>query len=145
MPCSENVVERGMLLVLQGKKISCPTCRGRTKVTDVAYVDNGWGTAQGGEEGGQASSTAAQEAAIEVEGSYGTKVRILALLHNHALLQCSSAMQLINGCWEFWANRQITFWCNKAVSLQGERFFSGTSRFLLDFDFNVIQEEQTNG
>lgn len=43
-------------------------------MTDVAYVDNGRGAAQGEREGGQASSDAAQEAAIEVEGSYGTKV-----------------------------------------------------------------------
>jgi len=38
----------------------------------VAYVDNGRGYSEGGE--GQASSSAAQEAAIQVEGSYGTKV-----------------------------------------------------------------------
>lgn len=57
---------------MQGKKISCPTCRARTKVTDVAYVDSGRGQADG--EGGQASSNVAQEAAIPVEGSYGTKV-----------------------------------------------------------------------
>lgn len=58
---------------VQGKKISCPTCRARTKVADVAYVDNGRGHIEGDE--GQASSSAAQEAAIQVEGSYGTKVR----------------------------------------------------------------------
>ena len=57
---------------MQGKKISCPTCRARTKVTDVAYVDNGRGQSEGEE--GLASSSAAQEAAIPVEGSYGTKV-----------------------------------------------------------------------
>ncbi len=57
---------------IQGKKISCPTCRARTKVTDVAYVDNGRGYPEWEE--GQASSSAAQEAAIQVEGSYGTKV-----------------------------------------------------------------------
>ena len=57
---------------IQGKKISCPTCRTRTKVTDVAYVDNGRGYPEWEE--GQASSSAAQEAAIQVEGSYGTKV-----------------------------------------------------------------------
>ena len=38
----------------------------------MAYVDNGRGYSEGGE--GQASSSAAQEAAIQVEGSYGTKV-----------------------------------------------------------------------
>ncbi len=40
-------------------------------MTDVAYVDNGRGYPEGE---GQASSSAAQEAAIQVEGSYGTKV-----------------------------------------------------------------------
>lgn len=38
----------------------------------MAYVDNGRGYSE--EEEGQASSSAAQEAAIQVEGSYGTKV-----------------------------------------------------------------------
>lgn len=61
---------------MQGKKISCPTCRARTKVTDVAYVDSGRGQADGEGEDGQASSNVAQEAAIPVEGSYGTKVNI---------------------------------------------------------------------
>lgn len=60
-----------MRLFMQGKKISCPTCRGRTKVTDVAYVDNGRQTA-----GTVESSDAVEEANIEVKGSYGTKVSI---------------------------------------------------------------------
>lgn len=59
-------------VVVQGRRISCPTCRARTQVADVAYVDSGRGALQGGEE--QACSSAAQEAAIRVEGSYGTKV-----------------------------------------------------------------------
>ena len=59
--------------VLQGKKISCPTCRACTRVADVAYVDNGRGGSQGSD-GATDSGSAAQEAAIQVEGSYGTKV-----------------------------------------------------------------------
>ena len=59
-------------LLLQGKKISCPTCRGGFRVADVAYVDNGRSQVEGDEE--TASSSAAQEAAIDVKGSYGTKV-----------------------------------------------------------------------
>ena len=62
-------------MLLQGKKISCPTCRARTKVTDIAYVDTGRGLASQEREGeGPSCSSAAQEAAIQVEGSYGTKV-----------------------------------------------------------------------
>lgn len=60
-----------MLNCLQGKKISCPTCRTRTKVTEVAYVDNGRSPT-----GAVASSSAQDEANIEVKGSYGTKVSI---------------------------------------------------------------------
>ena len=61
-------------MLLQGKKISCPTCRARTKVADVAYVDDGKGVAsQEGAGEGPSCSSAAQEAAIQVEGSYGTK------------------------------------------------------------------------
>lgn len=68
-------------MLLQGKKISCPTCRARTKVTDVAYVDTGRGVASQEGEGGEPScSSAAQEAAIQVEGSYGTKVSSSNLL-----------------------------------------------------------------
>ena len=59
-------------VLLQGKRISCPTCRARTQVADVAYVDIGRGALQGGDE--QSCTSAAQEAAIHVEGSYGTKV-----------------------------------------------------------------------
>ena len=61
-----------MCLLLQGNNISCPTCRAGTRVADVAYVDNGRSAVRGDEEAG--GSSAVQEAAIPVEGSYGTKV-----------------------------------------------------------------------
>ena len=78
-PCSRIAPVWGHIIpswmLLQGKKISCPTCRTRTKVTDVAYVDNGRGVASQEGDGGEGScSIAAQEAAIQVKGSYGTKV-----------------------------------------------------------------------
>ena len=67
-----------MSRLMQGKKISCPTCRGRTKVTDVAYVDNGRQTA-----GALESSSAVEEANIEVKGSYGTKVGVRVSVNPH--------------------------------------------------------------
>ena len=54
------------------RRVTCPTCRARTAVSDLAYVDGG----------SKALSTAAHddtgdgEAAIEVKGSYSTKVRL---------------------------------------------------------------------
>lgn len=77
-------------VLLQGKRISCPTCRARTHVADVAYVDSGRGALQGLEE--QSCSSTAQEAAIQVEGSYGTKVSHsqLCFLHSSAEITCPS-------------------------------------------------------
>ncbi|KAL3154030.1 hypothetical protein ABBQ32_013581 [Trebouxia sp. C0010 RCD-2024] len=73
--CSMTLIDRAPQSASpQGRRISCPTCRARTQVADVAYVDSGRGALQGGEE--QACSSAAQEAAIRVEGSYGTKRNI---------------------------------------------------------------------
>ena len=54
------------------RRVTCPTCRARTAVSDLAYVDGG----------SKAPSTAAHddagdgEAAIEVKGSYSTKARL---------------------------------------------------------------------
>ncbi len=76
-----DAVRHHLNAAIQGKKMSCPTCRACTKVTDVAYVDNGRGYSEGEE--GQASSSAAKEAATHVEGSYGTKVST-----THSLLVC---------------------------------------------------------
>lgn len=59
----------------------CPTCRTRTLVADIAYVDAGRAPARDSADGGagaDAAAGAAQEAAEErivVRGSYGTKVR----------------------------------------------------------------------
>jgi len=53
------------------RRVTCPTCRARTAVSDLAYVDGG----------SKAPSTAAHndardgETAIEVKGSYSTKAR----------------------------------------------------------------------
>ena len=69
---SRSSSESYVCLLLQGKKISCPTCRAGTRVADVAYVDNGRSAMRGDQEAG--GSSAVQEAAIPVEGSYGTKV-----------------------------------------------------------------------
>lgn len=63
------------------RRIHCPTCRTRTLVADIAYVDAGRAPAEGGG-GGSNAAAAADEAAAEeaeegivVRGSYGTKAR----------------------------------------------------------------------
>lgn len=62
----------------------CPTCRTRTLVADIAYVDAGRAPARDSADGGagaDAAAGAAQEAAEErvvVRGSYGTKVRLIS-------------------------------------------------------------------
>ncbi len=52
------------------RHIHCPTCRARTKVTDIALVDAGRSAAK---EEGQ-SDALADEEQIVVSGSYSTKV-----------------------------------------------------------------------
>ena len=56
------------------RRIACPTCRARTAVSQVAYVDGGRSRLESG--GASTSSGCAEDAEerIEVKGSYGTKV-----------------------------------------------------------------------
>ena len=66
------------------RRVTCPTCRARTGVSDLAYVDGGGrnapaATTQGTEADG--------EAAVEVKGSYSTKVRNTA---SHQSRRCSA-------------------------------------------------------
>jgi len=68
---SSLALTSGVLSPQMHRRVTCPTCRARTAVTDLAYVDGG----------SKAPSTAAHddagdgEAAIEVKGSYSTKAR----------------------------------------------------------------------
>ncbi|DBA99603.1 TPA: hypothetical protein ACH3X3_012177 [Trebouxia sp. C0006] len=97
--CSMTIIDRAPHTSSpQGKKISCPTCRTRTKVTDVAYVDNGRGYPEWEE--GQASSSAAQEAAIQVEGSYGTKLEAVVRRIKHLMHQDAAAKVLVFSSWQ---------------------------------------------
>ena len=60
-----------MMAVQQATRhVHCPTCRARTKVTDIALVDAGRSAAK---EEGQ-SAALADEEQIAVSGSYSTKV-----------------------------------------------------------------------
>ncbi len=54
----------------------CPTCRTRTLVADIGYVDAGRASAAAGGGGGAAEAAAAEaEDGIVVRGSYSTKAR----------------------------------------------------------------------
>ena len=57
----------------------CPTCRTRTLVADIAYVDAGRAPAEAGGGGGAAGAAEAAAAEAEdgivVRGSYSTKAR----------------------------------------------------------------------
>ncbi len=60
------------------RAIQCPTCRKRTLVSEIAYVDAGRApAAERGEglEGTLAPGAAHEEERIAVRGSYSTKVR----------------------------------------------------------------------
>ena len=66
------------------RRVLCPTCRTRTLVADIAYVDAGRAPAAGAGSGGGGADAAADadvaaleaaEERIVVRGSYGTKVR----------------------------------------------------------------------
>ena len=57
------------------RRIACPTCRARTAVSQIAYVDGGRSQPKGAgcsSGGGEAEEG---EGRIEVKGSYGTKAR----------------------------------------------------------------------
>ncbi|KAL0019181.1 hypothetical protein WJX77_000293 [Trebouxia sp. C0004] len=97
--CSMTIIDRAPHTSSpQCKKIRCPTCRAGTKVTDVAYVDNGRGYPEGEE--GQVSSSAAKEAALHVEGSYGTKLEAVVRRIKHLMHQDAAAKVLVFSSWQ---------------------------------------------
>ena len=56
------------------RAIHCPTCRKRTAVHDIALVDAGRTPAAA--EGGAPAGALSEEEAVQVRGSYSTKVRL---------------------------------------------------------------------
>ncbi|KAK9861981.1 hypothetical protein WJX84_009317 [Apatococcus fuscideae] len=68
--CSTQLVERSSgISSPKGKRhINCPTCRARTAVDDLAYVDGKAGAVKD-----ETPDNAAGEARLDIKGSYGTK------------------------------------------------------------------------
>ena len=86
------------------RRVLCPTCRTRTLVADIAYVDAGRGRAvdstdsSGGAGAAADAGVAAREAAEErivVCGSYGTKVRCLPNSHLSTTVAAQEALWLV--------------------------------------------------
>ena len=95
------------------RHIHCPTCRARTKVTDIALVDAGRSAAK---EEGQ-SDALADEEQIVVSGSYSTKV---CTCSRNTTRQSTLAWLWSEGLIGFWpcqaqSSTQLLFLLSKAL------------------------------
>ncbi len=106
--CSEQLVAKSVSrsTPYPMQRVNCPTCRVRTHVADIAYVDAGLthgsrGAGEGGAGGSGAGARAAGpwagEAEVAVRGSYGTKVEAVVRRVKFVLGQ-DPAAKVRQGC-----------------------------------------------
>ncbi|KAG2482055.1 hypothetical protein HYH03_018991 [Edaphochlamys debaryana] len=88
------------------QRITCPTCRARVHIADIAYIDAGREPASGPAEGGPGAGGAGEdggrwagEAAVVVRGSYGTKLEAVVRRVKFVLGQDPAAKVLVFSGW----------------------------------------------
>ncbi|GLI64470.1 hypothetical protein VaNZ11_007743 [Volvox africanus] len=104
--CSEALVAKTVApsTPYHQKRVTCPTCRTRVHIADIAYIDPGLDSgserATGGAGGsGGASGPWAGEAAVAVRGSFGTKIEAVVRRIKFVLEQDATAKVLVFSCW----------------------------------------------